>query len=323
MRRFAFRENHIPECAAGSMPGLHSALPRPEAIAATAEFPDYPPRQFTWRRVRYRTVKASGPERIELEWWRSGDRRSGLNVSALKLLAEADAFRSIGLDRRQALWKVTRFAETGTPAALLADLPLFAASHSEHLASEGNVTLPDLTIGEHVLQDYATIRMSLKAHPVGLLRRSFARLGYVPAQQLAAIDNGRRVKVAGIVLVRQRPDSAKGVVFATLEDETGAANIIIWPQSFEKYRRIALGARLLGVIGKLQKESGVIHVVVATLTDLSAHLDELGEEQPPGSHFLSNADGVRRPVNEDARVTRRGPIAHGAMMVLPKSRNFQ
>lgn len=216
-------------------------------------------------------------------------RRTGLNVSTLKLLAEADAFRSIGLDRRQALWKVTRFAETGTPAALLADLPLFAVSRTEPLPEENKITLPDLTIGEHVLQDYATIRMSLKAHPVGLLRADFARSDYVKAEELEAIPNGRRVQVIGIVLVRQRPGSAKGVVFATIEDETGVANIIIWPKIFEKFRRVALGARLLGVKGKLQKESGVIHVVADTLMDLSAYLEQLSDTLPPSGEFLSNA----------------------------------
>ena len=150
--------------------------------------------------------------------------RTGLSVPALRSLAEADALRSIGLDRRQALWEVTRFAETGTPAALLADLPLFATSQAEPLPEENEeVALPDMSVGEHVLQDYATIRMSLKAHPVGLLRERFASLGYVTAEQLATLTSGRRVEASGIVLVRQRPGSASGVVFATLEDETGVS----------------------------------------------------------------------------------------------------
>jgi error-prone DNA polymerase len=126
---------------------------------------------------------------------------------------------------------VTRFAETGTPARLLDGLPLFTASHTEPLPQEEAVTLPALTIGEHVLQDYATIRISLKAHPISLLRETFAKLGFVQARQLADLDKGRQVEIAGIVLVRQRPGSAKGVVFATLEDETGVANITIWPAS--------------------------------------------------------------------------------------------
>ena len=250
-------------------------------------------------------------------------RRTGLGVGALRSLAEADAYRTIGLDRRQALWEVTRFAETGTPAALLAGLPLFAASQTEPLPEEDEVSLPDMTVGEHVLQDYATIRMSLKAHPVGLLRDHFASLGYAAAEKLPSMRSGRRVAVAGVVLVRQRPGSAKGVVFATLEDETGVINIIIWPKIFDKFRRIVLGARLLGVKGKLQIESGVIHVVAHSLTDLSAHLEQLSESVPPRTHFLANADEVRRPVNEDVRVTRRGPASDKTASVLPKGRNFQ
>ena len=248
--------------------------------------------------------------------------RTGLPVTALRALADADAFRSIGLDRRQALWAVTRFAETGTPAALLADLPLFAASHAAPLAPEAETTLPALTLGEHVLADYAAIRMSLKAHPLELLRGGFAPLGYVPADALAGIDSGRRVEVAGIVLVRQRPGSAKGVVFATLEDETGIANIIIWPKIFDRFRRVVLGAKLLGVRGKLQEESGVIHVIAATLTDLSPHLEQLSQTVPPRGDFCANADEVHRPVNEDARVARRGPAASAEARVLPKGRNF-
>jgi error-prone DNA polymerase len=137
-----------------------------------------------------------------------------------------------------------------------------------------------MTVGEHVLQDYATIRMSLKAHPVELLRERFASLGYVPARELATLNSGRRVEVSGIMLVRQRPGSASGVVFATLEDETGVSNIIVWPKIFEKFRRTILGSRLLGVKGKLQIESGVIHVIAGKLTDLSIHLEQLSEALP-------------------------------------------
>ena len=113
------------------------------------------------------------------------------------------------------------------------------------------------------------------------------------------------------------------MVFATLEDETGVINIIIWPKIFDTFRRIVLGSRLLGVRGKLQIESGVIHVVAHTLTDLSGHLEQLSESVPPSTHFLANADEVRRPVNEDVRVTRRGPASDSTARVLPKGRNFQ
>ncbi|MDX2266448.1 MAG: error-prone DNA polymerase [Hyphomicrobiales bacterium] len=249
-------------------------------------------------------------------------RRTELPFNALKTLAEADAFRSIGLDRREALWTVSCYAETGTPAGIMAELPLFAARQAEPLPDEAEVVLPKLTLGEHVLQDYAAIRMSLKAHPLALLRGSFAAQGYIPAQQLATMESGRTVQVSGIVLVRQRPGSAKGVVFATLEDETGVANIIIWPKVFERFRRVVLGSRLLGVHGKLQKESGVIHVVAATLVDLTPHLESLSEAVPPSGDFLANADEVRRPVNEDQRLHRRRRAVTAEAKVLPKGRNF-
>ncbi|MDX2264781.1 MAG: error-prone DNA polymerase [Hyphomicrobiales bacterium] len=249
-------------------------------------------------------------------------RRTGLPVAAWKTLAQADAFRSIGLDRRDALWEVSRYAETGTPAGMLAGLPLFAARQVEPLPQEVEVVLPKLTLGEHVLQDYATIRMSLKAHPLALLRQTFADKGYVPAKQLAIMDNDQIVQVSGIVLVRQRPGSAKGVVFATVEDETGVANIIIWPKVFEHFRRVVLGSRLLGVRGKLQKQSGVIHVVATSLVDLSPHLESLSAAVPSSGDFLANADEVRRPVNEDQRLHRRRRIVTAEAKVLPKGRNF-
>ncbi|MBC8051311.1 MAG: error-prone DNA polymerase, partial [Chitinophagales bacterium] len=249
-------------------------------------------------------------------------RRTELPVAALKVLAEADAFRTIGLDRREALWVVSRYSEMGTPSAMLAGLPLFAARQTEPLPEEAEVILPNLTLGEHVLQDYAAIRMSLKAHPVALLRQTFATRGYSPAKQLAAMKSGRTVQVSGIVLVRQRPGSAKGVVFATLEDETGVANIIIWPKVFERFRRVVLGSRLLGVRGKLQKESGVIHVVAATLTDLSPHLETLSQTVLMPGDLLANADEVRRPVNEDQRLHRRRRTVAAEAKILPKGRNF-
>ncbi len=249
-------------------------------------------------------------------------RRTKLPAAPLTVLAEADAFRSIGLDRREALWAVSRYLETGTPTSLLAGLPLFAARNIEPLADEDSVALPKLTLGEHVLQDYAAIRMSLKAHPVGLLRETFAARSFVRATDLTAIESGMAVQVGGVVLVRQRPGSAKGVVFATIEDETGVANIIIWPKTFEQFRRVVLGARLLGVKGKLQKQSGVIHVVATTLTDLSPHLETLGRSVPPSGDFLANADEVRRPVNEDQRLHRRRRVVPAEAKVLPKGRNF-
>jgi error-prone DNA polymerase len=252
--------------------------------------------------------------------------RTGLPVHKLKILAEADAFRSIGLDRRQALWAISRYAETGTPAALLDSLPLFAATGSPPLASEADVSLPAMKLGEHVLADYIAIRMSLKAHPMALLRETFAKRNYLQAAQLRTLSGKRFVNVAGIVLIRQRPGTASGVIFSTLEDETGIANIIIWPKVFEEYRRIVLGARLLGVRGELQSEQGVIHVIARQMFDMSGHLATLAEKGPAAADFLSPGDEVRRPVEEDRRADRQKPRpqedAALIAQTLPKGRNF-
>ncbi len=233
--------------------------------------------------------------------------RTRLPVAKLKVLAEADAFRSIGLDRRQALWAVSRYADTGTPAALLASLPLFAATSSTPLPAEATAALPDMTLGEHVLADYATLRMSLKAHPLALLRKSFRSRGYLPSAGLRDMPTGRIVNVAGIVLIRQRPGTASGVIFSTLEDETGIINIIIWPKIFERHRRIVLAARLLGVRGQLQSEQGVIHVIARELFDMSGHLARL-------------ADGAdSRIPKSTGRRTFHDALA---MKTMPKGRNF-
>jgi error-prone DNA polymerase len=252
--------------------------------------------------------------------------RTGLPVRKLKVLAEADAFRSIGLDRRQALWAVSRYAETGTPAALLESLPLFAATASSPLAREAEVALPKMALGEHVLADYIAIRMSLKAHPMALLREDFQPRGYLRSVELRDIPSGRIVKVAGIVLIRQRPGTASGVIFSTLEDETGIANIIIWPKIFERFRRIVLGARLLGVRGQIQSEQGVIHIVARELFDMSGHLAKLAEKAPAAGDFLSPGDEVRRSVEDDSRAAghRKNASHHDDLVsqTLPKGRNF-
>ena len=194
-------------------------------------------------------------------------RRAALDRATLERLADADAFGSLRLSRRQALWAVRGLGE--------APLPLFAAAEGS-VDKEPEVTLPTMALGEEVVADYRALRLSLKAHPLALLRARLAKLGAVPAARLAHMSNGRRVAVAGLVLVRQRPGSANGVVFATLEDETGVANVIVWPDVFERFRRIVMGARLLLVRGRLQREGIVIHLVAETLVDRSADLRTLG-----------------------------------------------
>jgi error-prone DNA polymerase len=252
--------------------------------------------------------------------------RTRLKPAALERLAAADAFRSLGLDRRQALWAVRALRRAGDKD----DLPLFA--HFASPALEPDVDLPPMRLGEQVVEDYRHLHLSLKAHPVAFLRGELARRGMVRHETLAAIKSGRRVTVAGLVLVRQRPGSANGVIFMTLEDETAVANTIVWPQVFETFRPIVLGARLVAVTGKVQNEYGVIHVVAERLDDLTPLLKRLAEET--GSiQALANCDEVRRPIPEHrlspAAVTalRRAERDYAepaatARAAMPKGRNF-
>ncbi|MCY7271423.1 MAG: error-prone DNA polymerase, partial [Sphingomonas bacterium] len=172
--------------------------------------------------------------------------RSGANVAAVERMAEADAFRSIKLDRRGALWDAR--ALKGAP-----DLPLFAAADARDEGWETEVVrLPAMPLSEHVVSDYQTVRLSLKAHPVSFLRGHYASRGFVTAGELRQLRYGRRVSLAGLVLIRQRPGSAKGVCFITLEDETGIANLVVWPDKFAAQRSIVMGARLMVVHGLVQ-----------------------------------------------------------------------
>ena len=196
-------------------------------------------------------------------------RRTGLAVATLETLARADAFGSTGRARRQALWAVRALGPE--------PLPLFAAM--EDGAGEGRadpeIALPAMSLGEEVSEDYATIRMSLKQHPLALMRADFAAAGAVPAARLSALNDGTRVTVAGLALVRQRPGTASGVIFITLEDETGIANLVVWPKTFERYRREVMAARVLKVTGMLQREGRVIHVIAQRLEDHTERLRDL------------------------------------------------
>src|SRR5262249_3590035 len=147
------------------------------------------------------------------------------------------------------------------------------------------------TAGEEVIADYRALHLTLKSHPMALLRDDLARLNMVPSAALGTSRDGMRLAVAGIVLVRQRPGTAKGVIFATLEDETGIANIIIWPDTFARYRKAVLGSRLMGVIGKLQREGQVVHVIAERIVDLSHHLDRLGLDPEESALHQPGPDG--------------------------------
>ncbi|GET22831.1 error-prone DNA polymerase [Prolixibacter denitrificans] len=185
---------------------------------------------------------------------------AGVPPSALERLADADAFRSIGLDRRQALWEVSALHDH--PTGIFKGTP---SQSTEEEATE----LPRMTLGEHVMQDYASTSLSLKAHPVSFLRRKLNELQVTPTAELSSMKNGQFVKVCGLITVRQRPGTAKGVLFITIEDETGFANLVVWSKTFEKYRKQILQSRLLMVSGKLQIEGEVIHVVVNTCYNLN------------------------------------------------------
>ncbi|HEY2482287.1 MAG TPA: error-prone DNA polymerase [Caulobacteraceae bacterium] len=195
--------------------------------------------------------------------------RAGLSRQTLELLAEADALRSLGMDRRQGLWAVKGLApeaRVGTQAPLLALMGP---------AAEAPAQLPFMALGAHVADDYRTAGLSLKAHPCAFFRTLLDDLGAVSAAGLKDKRNGARVIVGGLVLIRQRPGTAKGVVFATLEDETGAANAVIWPDVFTANRRTVMSSRFLVVHGRLQRASDVIHVVAERFTDLTGRLAEL------------------------------------------------
>ncbi len=219
--------------------------------------------------------------------------RTGLGRHVILRLAEADAFRSLGLDRRAAVW-----AAQGLEAGAAKDrLPLFDTARLAGLRPEPDADLPPMLPGAHVIADYQTLSMSLKAHPVAFARQALTRQNVLPCLKIDQVRSGRFVTVAGLVLVRQRPGSAKGVIFITLEDEGGIANIIVWPKVFEKFRPLILGARFLKVSGRLQNESGVIHVVADSVEDVTGLLSGISEKSLDGAG-LARADEVRRPVIE-------------------------
>jgi error-prone DNA polymerase len=235
--------------------------------------------------------------------------RGGVPVHAIQRLAAADAFRSMNLDRRAALWDARALKQAP-------DLPLFAAADARDEGAEPEpARLPAMPLAEHVVNDYQTIRLSLKAHPMRFLREHYADQKFITADRLQAIRDGKRVSMSGLVLIRQRPGSAKGVCFITLEDETGIANLVIWPDVFDKQRKIVMGARLMAVHGIVQKdaEDGVIHVVARRLEDHTHMLRHLSEEAMPST--LNQGDGAgswRPPAGRHPR----------DVEIIPKSRDF-
>ncbi|MBS0518004.1 MAG: error-prone DNA polymerase [Proteobacteria bacterium] len=236
------------------------------------------------------------PYRDPADLWRRG----GLTRRQILALARADAFASMGLSRRDVLWAVRAFSET--------PLPLFEARPAIR-DPEPAVTLPALTLGEQVVDDYATLAMSLRAHPLSLLRPMLSERRVARTDVLLDAGNGDRFTLAGLVLVRQRPGTASGVVFVTLEDECGIANLVVWPRVFDAHRRIVMGSRLLAVNGRVQREGLVIHLVAEHLWDWSTELDRIAElddlRLPLGRGDEARTDpGDRRVAVPEANATR-------------------
>jgi error-prone DNA polymerase len=306
-------------------------------------------------RLGFRQIKGFGQDDAERLVDRRGSgypdaqtlwQRSGLDRRALERLAAADALRSLeqekgGLDRRQGLWALKALGE--------APLPLFAAASKSNTVIPGSLApreprndgetrndgeksearaaalLPEMPLGEHVVEDYKSLSLSLKRHPLAFLRRELAQEGLVTADALATLPVERRIATAGLVLIRQRPGSAKGVIFITIEDETGIANLIVWPPILERFRRTVLGATLLYCRGRLQREAGVIHIVAEDLRDLTPRLNTLRERS--GAEPDERKPPLRLPERIPGRIPGRLP-GHGAReiydpdIVVP-SRNFR
>lgn len=240
-------------------------------------------------------------------------RRSKLPTRALVALADADAFGSLGLSRREALWQVRRLPDDRP-------LPLFAGTDSDELGEEPQTLLPLMQASEQVVADYQHLRLSLKGHPMQFLRGLFAGERALSCKDLLDARDGRRCRLAGIITVRQRPGSAKGVMFMTLEDETGIANAVLWPKTFERYRRQAMGARLVLLEGRLQRSpEGIVHMVAERVEDRTHELARLSNGLL--QRTLARADEVRKP-GQDQRLPPRQHTHPRNVRVLPRSRDF-
>jgi error-prone DNA polymerase len=243
-------------------------------------------------------------------------RDTALPKRALILLADADAFRSIGLDRRAALWAVRRLPDD-------VPLPLFEMAAAREQPDEHVQPLPDMPLPEQVVADYQTIRLSMKGHPMEFLRPMFAKERVVACAAISHANDKKRVRCAGVVLVRQRPGSAKGVVFMTLEDETGIANIVVWPKVMERFRKEVMAARLILVEGYIQSSpEHVTHLVAERLSDRSPDLVNLANDALGRRHILPYGAAL----NDDPREHLDNPaqkIRHPRnVRILPRSRDF-
>ncbi|RUZ78921.1 DNA polymerase III subunit alpha [Mesorhizobium sp. M7A.F.Ca.US.006.01.1.1] len=287
-------------------------------------------------RLGFRQIKGLSKERMEVFVARRGSGyvsvrdvwlRSGLDVGEIEKLAQADAFRSLGLDRREALWAVR--ALDGKSAA--ERLPLFDQPALRLRELEPETKLPKMPLGEHVIHDYRALGLSLKAHPVAFLRERLNRAGVIPNANLPSVRDGRRVSVAGLVLVRQRPGKGNAI-FLTLEDDKAVANVIFWQRTFDRYRPIVMGARFVKVTGKLQSESGVVHIVAERIEDLTPWLTVLLEKVSEAAPAVVGSperaargpDRFNRPAIGNAPIRQDiATLSEEAEQVMPKGRNFQ
>ncbi|MCF4097151.1 error-prone DNA polymerase [Maritalea mediterranea] len=239
--------------------------------------------------------------------------RAGLRRFDVERLADADAMRSIGLDRRQAKWA----ARALTPAK---PLPLFDHANASEQGEKQATQLPALRPSEHVFADYQFTRFSLKAHPISFLREELQQRRLHTAQDIRKLAHNRWASMAGVVLVRQRPGTAKGVVFMTLEDETGVTNVVVWKKLLEKYRKVVMGAKLIEVHGQIQTEDNVMHLIARKLVDRTNWLEKLSDgfvrpAYAPADEVVSNVEYDSRVKPDTARHPRN-------VRVIPRSRDF-
>ena len=283
-------------------------------LEPTARGPEYPALRLGMRQIdgfkqvwADRIVAAREVPFVDVE---EMARRTGLEAAAMRKLADADAFRSMGLDRREGLWAVRRLPDDEP-------LPLFQAARARELGVEAAANLPLMPLKEHIATDYQTTRLSLKGHPMQILRPMFDAERVLSAEAVYAKRHGALVKTAGVVLVRQRPGTGNAI-FVTLEDETGVVNILLWARLFETFRREVMAARLMEVEGTVEKSvEGVLHVMARRVIDRSAELGRLSEDYDLEVE-LSRADAVKYPQGPRSP-TGRHPRD---VRILPGSRDF-
>ncbi|RZI76719.1 MAG: DNA polymerase III subunit alpha [Pseudomonas sp.] len=233
-------------------------------------------------------------------------RRAGVGRGTLDRIGDADGFGSLGLSRRASLWSVKALGDSA--------LPLFAAADERAgkllpETFEPEVLLTPMGEGSEVVEDYRASGLSLRAHPLAFLRDELKSRKMISCRDLQSVKDGRWIELAGIVLVRQKPGSAKGVMFITLEDETDVANLVVWTNVFEQYRRTVLGASMMGVRGQVQREGEVIHLIAQRLDDLSYLLASVGRREDVAEIYrMSRADGVKHGAAPDPRDPANRPL---------------